>query len=90
MSMASQKIVHKAIKDPEKIYLEPDQVLEDERLSQAEKLSILNNWHQDEEALLRADGENMTEQSAEIAAEKRDPAAMLVRIEKAQRTLSDA
>lgn len=89
MTMMSQKIVNKAIKDPEKIYHEPEQVLEDERLSRAEKLAILDNWHQDEEALLRADGENMAEQSGQ-AAEKRDPAAMMIKIEKAQRALMDA
>lgn len=63
MSHKSQKIVGKAIKDPEKLYKNPGSVVEDGRLTRAEKDAILRSWEQDQLAILRAEEENMTQKN---------------------------
>lgn len=47
------------IKDPERFYKDPESVLADRRLSQADKDKALDSWEQDQLAMLRGEGENM-------------------------------
>lgn len=87
MTNAPHKLVENAIKNPEKIYQEPREVLEDSNLSAEQKEKILANWRSDQNALLRADNENMAEQDD---VNHPDPAAMIAKIEKAQRSLQES
>jgi len=64
MKQKSEKIVNKAIEDPEKLYKNPESVLGDRRLTRADKDAILRSWEQDQLAILRAEEENMTQKSA--------------------------
>ncbi|HRJ13215.1 MAG TPA: hypothetical protein PKW15_08245 [Alphaproteobacteria bacterium] len=89
MTSLSRKIVEKAIKDPEKIYHDPKEVMADPRLTGAEKHKILENWEQDQKALLRAEGENMSEQPDSNAVPHEDPAVMITKIESAKRKLTN-
>jgi hypothetical protein len=59
MSYQSRKVAGSAIKDPERFYKDPDSVLGDKRLSQAEKDKVLHDWEEDQLALLRAVREDM-------------------------------
>ncbi len=78
------QIVKKAIKDPQKIYASPKDVLNDERLSAEEKDKILKSWEEDQVALMRAEGENMPQLNEDM---RPDPALLLEKIKKAEQTL---
>lgn len=69
----------RALSDPKSVYDTPEQVLADPRLDREGKRSILEVWKQDAEALLRAEGEAMTEGEPN----------MLRRVDLALRTLAD-
>jgi hypothetical protein len=56
----SEALMKKAIKDPTKLYDTPHDVLADTKLSNEQKRKILESWHMDAEALMRAEEENMT------------------------------
>lgn len=56
----SEEIVHRAIKNPDIIYNTPEEVLMDERINPQQKHKILQSWHEDVLALLRAEEENMS------------------------------
>jgi hypothetical protein len=68
--------------NPEKFYKTPESVLSDNRLTQAQKDKILQCWEQEEIALMRAEGENMTPKTDAPA-----PVEMLEKIKKAEKTL---
>ncbi len=56
----SEEIVHKAIKNPEMVYDNPEDVLADSRINPRQKSQILESWHEDVVGLLRAEEENMS------------------------------
>ncbi len=80
----TDQIVKKAIKDPQKIYANPQAILNDKRLSPAEKDKILKSWEQDQIALMRAESENMPKLDEKA---EQGPATMLEKIQKAEKTL---
>lgn len=53
------------VKDVEKLYQEPRNVLEDADLSDADKLKVLENWKADLVELLTASDENMPSSQAD-------------------------
>lgn len=61
--MKNKKEIAAAITDPEQIYKTPEDVLEDASLSQSEKEKILESWKLNQNALLEAESENMSENS---------------------------
>jgi hypothetical protein len=64
LNATNRPIVKEAIKDPSKLYNKPEDVLRDPALTEEEKKVILDNWKQDQEALLRAESEYMCEDGA--------------------------
>lgn len=54
-----EKIVEKALEHPEEVYRKPSDVLDDKRLKDKDKIRVLDSWEQDEEAMARAEDENM-------------------------------
>lgn len=89
MTQLSKQITDKAIKDPDKIYHDPKEVLADDRLTDAEKRKIIDNWLVDQKALLRADNENMAEQPEAAQTPPEDPAVMIAELQKAKRLLEE-
>jgi hypothetical protein len=55
------KKADRAINDPGALYLLPENVLYDARLTNAEKIKILESWAYDLERLMEAEGENMVQ-----------------------------
>lgn len=82
LNAINDPIVDEVIKDPGRIYDTPDEVLRDSHLSKEEKEIILENWEQDQIALLRAEEENMTGDTKAVNA-----APLLQEIEKARKKL---
>jgi hypothetical protein len=69
----SAAIKASAVRDPERIYEKPKDVMEDNRLDPEDKIEILESWAKDMELLMRAEEENMTASTQRIssrAAEK--------------------
>ena len=85
MTTKSEEIVDKAIKDPEKFYKTPESVLSDDRLTQEQKDKILRCWEQDQVAMMRADGENMTQKANASPAVE-----VLEKVKEAEKVLKNA
>lgn len=82
MNAINDLIVEEAIKDPDRMYKTPQEVLGDCHLCDEEKEAILNSWQQDQIALLRAEEESM------LSDQKASGAAALIQdIEKAKKRL---
>lgn len=54
------KLLKKAMIDPDRVFDNPSELLEDDRFSAEDKLKILDSWAVDANGLLRAEEENMT------------------------------
>lgn len=70
--------------NPEKFYKTPEAVVADKKLTQEQKDKILHCWEQEEIALMRADGENMTPQ-----VNVPQPAEVMDKIKKAEKSLEN-
>lgn len=79
-----EKIVEKAVNHPEEAYKKPSDVLKDRQLKDKDKIRILDSWEQDEEAMARAEDENMTRTADEPAHDE-----MLRRIHTARHKLEE-
>lgn len=82
MINVSEYITLTAVKDPGKIYETPQDVLNDSRLSFREKKAVLQSWENDQLALIRAEGEAMTQCDGTCS-----PIRLLDKIERALREL---
>jgi hypothetical protein len=71
--------------NPEKFYKTPAAVLSDNSLTQEQKDKILHCWEQEEIALMRADGENMTPQ-----VDVPPPAEVMDKIKDAEKKLENS
>lgn len=80
----SKKIVEKALDHPEDVYRKPSDVLKDKRLKDKDKIKVLDSWEQDEEAMSRAEDENMASGDNEPAHDE-----MLRRIHTARHKLDE-
>lgn len=70
MIYQSRKAGGHAIKDPERFYKDPESVLADRRLSQADKNKALDNWEQDQLAMLRTEGKNRYPKGSTLSPEE--------------------
>jgi hypothetical protein len=77
--------IDECVINPEKFYKTPESVLSDDRLTQEQKDQILHCWEQEEIALMRAEGENMTSKTDAAA-----PVEILEKIKKAENTLENS
>ena len=68
--------------NPEKFYKTPEAVLADKKLTTEQKDKILHCWEQEEIALMRAEGENMT-----LQGDAPQPAEVMDKIKKAEKKL---
>lgn len=59
MTNKKSQLIEEALAHPEQVYSQPADVVKDGRLLKEDKMRILENWELDEEALCRAEGENM-------------------------------
>lgn len=60
MAVRNQALLASAIRDPSDVYARPMDVVNDERLSTADKKRILDGWHLDALRLSESEAENMT------------------------------
>ncbi|MGQ0740971.1 MAG: hypothetical protein ACT4OG_01560 [Alphaproteobacteria bacterium] len=58
--MKWEKFIEEAKADPGRFYRQPADVVRDRRLTNEERLTILNTWERDSRALLVASDENMS------------------------------
>lgn len=56
-----ERIIDQALGDPASVYGVPANVLNDLRLSDAQKRTILENWALDQRRLMESEAENMTQ-----------------------------
>lgn len=56
---SGEAIVHDAVSDPVRLYGVPENVLNDKRLSNEQKLTILESWALDQRRLMESEDENM-------------------------------
>jgi hypothetical protein len=59
MDLSRQSLLAAAIRDPTEVYARPMDVVDDARLSPADKKRILDGWHLDALRLSESEAENM-------------------------------
>jgi len=84
--MEIKKIPGQCVQSPQNVYAKPEDILNDSRLSEEQKMKALKTWEEDQQALLRADDENMPAQKPQNAPA---PADMIERIQGAEKKLED-
>jgi hypothetical protein len=83
MERKNDKIAE-CVLNPEKFYKSPEAVLSDKNLTQEQKDKILHCWEQEEIALMRAEGENMS-----LKTDDPPPVELLQKIKDAEKKLEN-